>query len=194
MGGVVGGGLVDVGGDNNKLIGVGQWGNNLYVSTQIAEDVCKQVWGVPAQVADIDFVESGDALSDDFMEGRNKFSLAGWKNARILPSSESSDNINGNSFKRYGNIPIFWTPTIKALWAPISFPSLFSESNANNNGDSAEEPLPVHKLRLSASALRLKRCDRKLPMQSGGEIPLGLALVVDNVLIEIGERVTAGSL
>lgn len=190
MGGVVSLGKVDTGdaGINSveRTLGVGQWGTNLYVSTQIAEDVCQNVWGVPAQVADIEFVESGDVLADgpddDDDDGNNngnrKFTLSGWENARIMNSGEEGA-------KRYGNIPIYWTPTIKALWAPLLFPG-------RREGTTSEEQLlPLHKLRLSASALRLKRCQR---IQAGtavqeGEVPLGLALVVDNVLIEIGERV-----
>mmetsp|Transcript_105 Transcript_105/g.250 ORF Transcript_105/g.250 Transcript_105/m.250 type:complete len:358 (+) Transcript_105:335-1408(+) len=200
MGGVVVGGLVSVqepykqggvGNDGkNKLLGVGQWGNNLYVSTQVAEDVCKQVWGVPAQVAEIEFLEEGDVLSDYFLQSDKSFTLSGWKNSRILSSpKEANADERGRSVKRYGNIPIFWTPTIKALWAPFAIPT--------NNRAENDSPLPVHKLRLSASALRVRRCDRimsRAKTSSTGEIPLGLALVVDNVLIEIGEKVTSGCL
>ena len=184
MGGVVGLGQVSVGETNKRLLGVGQWGTDLYVSTQVAEDVCKQVWGVPAQVANIDFDEDGNIIEDGpdseaaSQSKRNKkvFQLKGWNNTRILSAEET---------KRFGNIPIFWTPTIKALWAPISFPNI-------SNKVTQEELLPVHKLRLSAGALRLKQCKKNQP--SEGEIPIGLALVVDNVLIEIGEQVDSGSL
>ncbi len=188
MGGVVGAGNVSVGESNKKLLGIGQWGTDLYVSTQVAEDVCKQVWRVPAKVADIDFVEEGsviqDGLEDEAMIGRGgiskkQFKLSGWDNARVLTAEELKQDNN-----RFGNIPIFWTPTIKALWAPISFLNIF-----NNEGN---DLLPVHKLRLSASALRLKQCQRV--GKSEGELPLGLALVVDNVLIEIGEQVKSGAL
>ena len=41
----------------SKRGALGQWGSRLYVSTQVAEDVCRDVWGVPAIVADINFVE-----------------------------------------------------------------------------------------------------------------------------------------
>ena len=183
MGGVVGLGQVSVGETNKRLLGLGQWGTDLYVSTQVAEDVCQQVWGVPAQVADIDFIEGNviqDGPDSGVSKSKRKFKLSGWDNARVL----SSDELQQEK-KRFGNIPIFWTPTIKALWAPISFPNFSNEATE-------EEILPVHKLRLSASALRLKQCNRI--EQSEGEIPLGLALVVDNVLIEIGERVNSGSL
>lgn len=186
MGGVVGLGNVNVGNDESakaKTLGVGQWGTNLYVNTRVAEDVCRLVWGVPAQVADIEFVESGDALSDGPDDrnnvdgkGKQKFTLSGWDNARILNNDELSTS------NKFGNIPIYWTPTIKALWAPILLPG----SSSSENDDTL---LPLHKLRLSASALRLKGCQRIQSDQGGGEIPFGLALVVDNVLIEIGERV-----
>ena len=181
MGGVVCLGKVNVGDAENaakRTLGIGQWGTNLYVSTQIAEDVCQLVWGVPAQVADIEFVESGDALADgpnseSIGNGEREFTLSGWKNARILSCDETA--------QRNGNVPIYWTPTIKALWAPLLFPG---------GGGENEQLLPVHKLRLSASALRLKRC--KCVSAQEGEIPLGLTLVVDDVLIEIGERITSG--
>ncbi len=188
MGGVVGIGQVSVGETNKRLLGVGQWGTDLYVSTQVAEDVCKQVWGVPAQVANIDFEEDGNIIQDGpdiEIAGRSgvskkNFKLSGWDNTRVLSTEELQQET-----KRFGNIPIFWTPTIKALWAPISFPNI-------GNKVTQEELLPVHKLRLSASALRLKQCKRI--GQAEGEIPIGLTLVVDNVLIEIGEQVNSGSL
>ena len=44
MGGVVGLGNVNIGIDSNvdkRILGIGQWGTNLYVSTQVAEDVCQ---------------------------------------------------------------------------------------------------------------------------------------------------------
>ena len=186
MGGVVGLGNVNIGIDSNvdkRILGIGQWGTNLYVSTQVAEDVCQVVWGVPAQVAEIEFVESGDVLADgpddDGESGERKFRLSGWDNARLLDTGETTA-------KRIGNIPIYWTPTIKALWAPFLFPGGKEESKEQ------EELLPIHKLRLSASALRVKRCDR-IQSKQEGEIPFGLALVVDNVLIEIGEQITAGN-
>ncbi|KAL7537835.1 hypothetical protein ACHAXR_008108 [Thalassiosira sp. AJA248-18] len=191
MGGVVGLGKVNTGdGDDGsstekRSLGIGQWGTNLYVSTQVAEDVCKLVWGVPAQVADIEFVESGDVIADGPDEeignrGGRKFSIEGWGNTRVLDIDEST--------KRYGNIPIFWTPTIKALWAPLLLPGL-------GGGVSEEKLLPLHKLRLSASAIRLQRSQRiqsQTSLDIEGEVPLGLALVADNVLIEIGERITSG--
>lgn len=194
MGGLVSMGRVSVGeslADKKQMrsLAIGQWGTDLYVSTQVAEDVCKEVWGVPAIVADIEFEEDGQQILCDSPDKTTingklvKFNLLGWDNARVLGNS-----INLDSIKRFGNIPIYWTPTIKALWAPISFPFRGSDNEFNNT-----QSLPVHKLRLSASALRLKRCER-VQQQSSEEIPFGLALVVDNVLIEIGRRVTSGNI
>eukprot|EP00970_Alexandrium_tamarense_P004102 scaffold693_cov200-Alexandrium_tamarense.AAC.104 len=194
MGGVVGLGRVNLGDDDRtseRKLGLGQWGTDLFVTTQVAEEVCKQVWGVPAQVADIDLIEDGGVLRDgpDEVIGRGmkpKFILSGWNEARVLTNKNEDSSI-----KRYGNIPIFWTPTIKALWAPISLPG---SGSSDASPQQQKELLPVHKLRLSASALSLKWCERIQQTSSAGEIPIGLALVVDNVLIEIGERVTSGTL
>lgn len=210
MGGVVGLGKVDVGGSGGsddgalppavvveRTLGIGQWGTDLYVSTQVAEDVCRVVWGVPAQVADIEFVEEGSVLADgpDDNEKENnrkkkkKFTLSGWGNARVLNNGSEGEDESAAA-KRYGNIPILWTPTIKALWAPFLFPG---GSGLTRTTETGSLLLPLHKLRLSASALRIKRCERiRTETTAADEIPLGLALVVDNVLIEIGERVTSG--
>ena len=35
---------------------VGQWGSRLYVSTRAAEVVCREIWKVPAELADIEFL------------------------------------------------------------------------------------------------------------------------------------------
>jgi len=193
MGGVVALGQVNIAesvDDTNQMtyLGLGQWGTNLYVSTQEADDVCKEVWGVPSALADIEFDEDGKILCDGPDETsekgtRKQFNLSGWDNTRILPKGTRIDSV-----KSFGNIPIFWTPTIKALWAPISF-----QFNGSTDNIKSDKRLPVHKLRLSASALRLKKCKR-LQHQSSDEIPIGLVLVVDNVLIEIGRRVTSGSI
>ena len=199
MGGIVGFGNVNVGsGDSiaeERTLGIGQWGTDLYVSTKVAEDVCHNVWGVPAQLANIEFVEGGNTLHDyepsfseeGSEEGMRTFRLSGWNNARIL-------NHDAKSTNRYGNLPIYWTPTIKALWAPILFPGrAVLGDNEESIGRRQKHLLPLHKLRLSASTIRLKRCRRQMmpSKQAGEEVPLGFALVVDNVLIEIGERVTS---
>ena len=190
MGGLVALGIVDIGNERRGILGLGQWGTNLYVSTQIAENVCKQVWGVPAQVATINLNESGEVLVDGSLDSNDGFILSGWENARLLKNDNDDDN---NAAKRYGNIPIYWTPTIKALWAPLLFPGEFGTNKKEKDVESLL--LPLHKLRLSASAVRIKKCRRiisnNLQIKGNEEVPLGIALVVDNVLIEISERITA---
>jgi len=184
---------------------IGQWGSRLYVSTQEAEDVCKDIWGVPAEVANITFSEArveqhtnecGEECTLQVTSPPNPFAqseriqsihVEGWKNTRIVTPQEWNASPNGP--ERVGNVPVFWTPTIKALWAPwILFSSALSNSNS----------LPLHKLRLSASAIRLKWTGfsprRSLKQEIAPSdlqtlgMPLGLGLVVDNVLIEIGNE------
>jgi len=178
MGGLVALGGVDVGIENrldSRSLVLGQWGSNLYVSTKVAEDVCRQVWGVPAEVANIDFEESGSRIidgpdCDKQEEGPNFFCLRGWQNTRMV-----EDNRDKRSSYFFRRIPVYWTPTIKALWAPLLL-----------SGGSDQNCLPLHRLRLSAGQIQIKPCAR--PQPKDGEVPLGLALVVDNALIEIAER------
>ena len=123
-----------------------------------------------------------------------KFVLSGWGNACILGDGDSKGNGVRNARRRYGNVPIFWTPAIKALWAPILLPLGGKRSGGEDETTSSgqkEGLLLLHKLGLSASALRLRRCRQMRPAQ-GGEVPLGFGLVVDSVLIEIGERIAPG--
>ncbi|KAL3807403.1 hypothetical protein ACHAXA_006671 [Cyclostephanos tholiformis] len=209
MGGIVGLGMVDAMAGEPSSLALGQWGTDLYVSTDIAVDVCRNAWGVPAQLATIVLEDDGDVLVDDGGHGgvgdedddddvdgggggrgrgrggrpRRKFVLSGWRNARTLIDDDGTTTTSRRRRRRYGNIPIFWTPTIKALWAPVLFP-LLGWKRGGEGGDL----LPLHKLRLSASAVGIRRC-RRIPPTRDGEVPLGFALVVDNVLIEIGELI-----
>uniref|UniRef100_A0A7S3Q512 Uncharacterized protein n=1 Tax=Chaetoceros debilis TaxID=122233 RepID=A0A7S3Q512_9STRA len=169
--------------------GIGQWGSRLYVSTQKAEDVCKEIWGVPAELANIDFVEGRNTRNGSLMvtslpnpdaptRDVQNIQVEGWQETRI--QSELDDP------KRGPCIPAYWTPTIKALWAPLVF-------NINSHSD---ETLALHKLRISASAVRLRwtgfqrdveKDDFSDPKYNLG-IPIPIGLAVDNVLIEIGTR------
>ena len=178
-----------------KRSAIGQWGSRLYVSTQEAEDVCKDVWGVPAEVANIAFNEdnaNGQSLlgvskppcPDSAPQDIQDICVDGWKNTRILKPHEY---VNGEA-KRIGNVPVLWTPTIKALWSPWVAGGVISESES-------ESDLPLHKLRLSASGIRVSWSGLKWNLDENSKvdketlgIPLGLGLIVDNVLIEIGKR------
>lgn len=166
---------------------VGQWGSRLYVSTQPAQRVCEEIWGVPAEWANIDFLERNEsggiltvetAPTMEFSKGsgwgkaRQSIAVSGWEKSRVVEST------NEPRYPPWG-IPVLWTPTIKALWAPfIPLPSF----NVNSS-----DLLPLHNLRLSASAIRLRFGGQQPGSKSLG-IPLGIGLVVDNVLIEISEK------
>jgi hypothetical protein len=169
---------------------IGQWGSRLYVSTREAEEVCRKLWGVPAEMANIEFKEIGDKLKNSRPPNpQSPFSqtqtigIEGWKNTRILTKKDLNTTV-----KRFGGINILWTPTIKALWLPV----IPFESSQDKN--ETEDRLPTHKLRLAASAIRLhyfgferipKNEDYSEEIYNLG-IPLGIGLIVDNVSIEIG--------
>ena len=149
---------------------LGQWGSNLYVSTAAAEEVCQRTWGVPAQLADITFLEEGAALQVDRApqqlesRGAQPIVVSGW---------EATRNAAEGAPKR-GGLPVLWTPQIKALWAPlVPLPAPASAAS-----------LELHMLRLSASSLRLSLCGQRSSPELG--TPLGIGLSVDNVRIEIG--------
>lgn len=202
---------------------IGQWGSRLYVSTPEAERVCQELWGVPAELANIDFCERREGSDDDDGGGGGGSSssslqvtlppnpsvssdihirVEGWKNTRVL-LKEDYEYAAEKSPKRWGGVPVYWTPTIKALWGPfIPFANDKDDQvNVNGDGDGDGDAkdgllLPLHKLRLSASAIRLhwSGLERDIKVDNFSEedynlgIPLGLSLIVDNVLIEIGKR------
>ena len=114
-----------------------------------------------------------EAAPDKFdTNTKQRIDVRGWSNTRVLNEDELED-------KPIGNLPVFWTPTIKALWAPfVPLPA-----SGDNDEDDA---LPLHRLRLSASALRLKFCPQSPSDKLG--VPIGIGLVVDNVLIEISRQ------
>jgi hypothetical protein len=209
-----------------KRTAVGQWGSRLYVSNQVAEDVCREVWGVPAEVANIDFYEHQSSSSNDndstssssSTSTSNKpslmvtkhpnpnaptdeiqtISVEGWDKTRILKPNEYT---NGGIDKRYGAIPVLWTPTIKALWSPWVAGGIFAPpTNEELNDDTSKSKsnrnvLPLHKLRLSASAIRLSWSGLGRRLEESNQVTdddlglsLGIGLIVDNVKIEIGTR------
>lgn len=191
----------------SKRGALGQWGSRLYVSNSVAKRICDEIWKVPAEVAHIEFLEESSifpslgvsAAPDPVVNsleveeiarerqpffsffgnkndpisgstGKPRIVVEGWKNTRTLENPSDCD--------RKGGIPILWTPSIKALWAPfVPFPP--SDSNATDK-------LPLHRLRLSASAFKFHFCWQHASDLLGVPVPIGLS--VDNVLIEIGPQ------
>ena len=168
----------------------GQWGSKLFVSTPAAEDICRKTWNVPAALADIEFSEESssstsssssisstltvESAPDVATPVKQKIKVCGWKATRILKESE-------NTSRRWGGIPLLWTPAIKSLWTPwVIFPS--SDGRAGHSSSS----IPLHRLRLSATAIRLTLCGQN-PSEALG-IPIPVGILVDNVLIEISRE------
>jgi len=153
---------------------IGQWGSRLFVSTPEAEEVCKRVWGVPAELRNIEFKEDGEGLRVDSPPGASAsddgvrpeaIRLSGWEATRSSPEKATLG----------GSLQILWTPTVKTLWAPLLLP--FS-TKAND-----VEPLKLHGLRLSASSARLQLGGQPGSPEIGWPLPIGFS--VDNVRIEI---------
>jgi hypothetical protein len=182
---------------------IGQWGSRLFVSTQEAEDVCRDIWGVPAELAQIDFHEENmHGNSDSRLETTaccapanstqrampQRIVVQSWKDTRVLKQPKDTT-------KRWGNVPVYWTPTIKALWLRYTpFPNsdahqedIVPKQQNSMEADERGGMLPLHKLRISASAIRLRWSGWNGESEEGS-VPLGVGLVVDNVLIEIGNR------
>ena len=152
---------------------VGQWGSRLYVSNAEAERACVRVWGVPATAAAIEFEEGGGALCVERppeSAAAPQIEVSGWSSARSAAEGAPAR----------GGLPVLWTPTLKALWAPLV--PLPARAGA--------EELPLHRLRLSAASLKLQLCGQA-PSEALG-LPLPLGLSVDNVLIEISEPLAEG--
>jgi len=149
------------------------WGSRLMVSEQVADAANGDVWGVPSELRDIAFDLDGDpAVKVDAQGGLR---VGGWDTMRFAAKDAES----------WGQLPIWWTPTLKALWLPIS--PWRDEAKGGT--------LPLRQLRLSAAAVRLRwapagpdgdtfvgsELDR-----GDGRIPLPLVVEADGVIIEIG--------
>ena len=163
----------------SKRGALGQWGSRLFVSTSAAEEVCQRVWAVPAEVRAIDFAEDGSELRVDAppaLEARDD----GPRPSAIRVSGWAATRCASVDAPLRGGIPILWTPSIKALWAPL-VPVPPALAGAND-----ADALPLHGLRLSASSLRLHLCGQ--PSSAALGIPLPIGLSVDNVRIEISRE------
>lgn len=159
---------------------IGQWGSRLYVSNKVAEDICQEVWGVPAEVADIDFVES-NSNKLQVTSAPSPIMAASGQKPTIQVTGWSQTRSSAPDAPVRGGLSIWWTPTLKALWLRFLPTPVQQSSSADSN-----DKVPLHKLRLSASSLRLQWCGQESSDFLG--FPLGIGLSVDNVLIEIGRK------
>ena len=139
---------------------------------------------------------SNNRLSRTFVapkEGQEDIQVVNWARTRSSAKSSGSSsrrggdaanvNIANEPPTRFGGVPVFWTPSIKALWAPVVPLPAPSSSNA-------PAPLPLHQLRLSATSVRLHWCS-----QAAGEaglealgVPFPVGLSADGLRIEIGRE------
>lgn len=169
---------------------VGLWGEQLMVSTAEADGANGRIWGVPSELRDIRLLEPGSS-SAVFTECKEEFPwplpwtdaaaslrIGGWEEMRFA----------ARGAEPFGGLPVWWTPTLKVLWAPVALRREESQGGA----------APLRRLRLSAAGLRL----RWAPVEGGGDafdeapdtsgspfrLPLPFVIEADGVLIEIGEQ------
>jgi len=153
------------------------WGCRLMVSTDEADSANGDNWGVPSERRDITFEEEGEP--GIFADADGRLRVGGWGAMRFEAEGAES----------WGRLPIWWTPTLKALWLP------FSPWRNDQEGGT----LPLRRLRLSASALRLRWAPAGKGADTfiGGDLesaegspfrwPLPIVIEADGVVIEIGD-------
>lgn len=160
--------VVDMGSVVVRGGAIGQWGSRLCVSSQEAEELCRAVWGVPAELRKITFEGSGSGLrcstsSNDAVEVR------GWEALRL------SEKESGLTVSLPGRLPIWWTPAIKSLWLPLRF--------AEDEGG-----LNLHRIFLSAEKLSVQwhwPGDDKPNSGDADGLPLPLSILADGLKVEI---------
>lgn len=152
---------------------VGQWGSRLFVSTDVAEEVCQRVWDVPAEVASITFDDSSEGLAVDAAPAR----VAGGATETIRVRGWASTRSGGSADEAIGGLPVLWTPSIKALWAPVRLPLPRADD---------DDALPLHNLRLSVASARVQLGGSAPSDKLGVPLPIGLS--VDGLRIEIGRE------
>ena len=155
---------------------VGQFGSALYVSKSTAETLCKSVWGLQAQSADIQLVQDDDDDDDDdssascmrLQTDGNIRTVTAWNKAKIAGISIP-----------FKNVGLLWTPTIKAIWTCIV--KVSNKSSPDGDNDSI---LDLNRLRLSGR-VRLARFDALPSQQQSNIISFPIGLAVQDLKIEI---------
>jgi len=154
------------------------WGCRLMVSEEAADSANGDVWGVPSELRNIAFERDGDPVVT--VDARGRVRVGGWDTMQFAATDAES----------WGQLPIWWTPTLKALWLPLS-PWL---------GEATGGTLPLRQLRLSAAALRIRWAPAGADGDTfvgseldrgDGRIPLPLVVEADGVIIEIGNVIGA---
>lgn len=152
------------------------WGRRLMVSTDEADSANGDVWGVPSERRDIEFQADGPPAI--FTDATGSLRVRGWGDMRFAAKDAAP----------WGGLLIWWTPTLKALWLPLS--PWRDESQGGT--------LPLRRLRLSAAALRLRWAPAGAEGDAfaggafadtvgGWRAPLPFVVEADGVVIEIGE-------
>ena len=157
---------------SSKML-VGQYGTRLYVNETAAQDMCEKIWNLPAYHAPgMDFAYSEGNNENIGFEQDNETALkvTGWE---LIRRGESEKQL-------LKGLPLYWNPTITTIWANL-LPSTTTSSQSDHDETSAGSALPLHKLRLSGSPrLRLV-----LPRWKDQQLPLGVDVILQNLLIEI---------
>ena len=154
--------VVDMGCLCAKNGALGQWGRQLFVSTQPAKDACVENWRVPATLTRVDVDQDGPTSLTRQTSG---FEVQGWRRVSL-----------GSNGRRIAT-PVLWTPEITALWAPLRLPA-----------DTRRKSLRLHDLSISATSLGLVPFhlqNRDSEASASGFRPLGFALAADGLRIDI---------
>eukprot|EP00435_Cladocopium_sp_Y103_P045165 s2058_g12.t3 len=164
--------VVDMGSVVVRGGAIGQWGSRLCVSSQEAEDLCRAVWGVPAECRSITF-DKGTGTSEGLRcsTSHDAVKVTGWEALRLREAEDTS----GLTFSIPGRLPIWWTPTIKSLWLPLRL------------GEN-EDGLKLHRIFLSAEKLSLQWHwpGDDTPNTGDAEgVPLPLSILADGLKVEI---------
>lgn len=149
--------------------GIGQVGSALYVNETGAVELCDSVWDLGAKLAQIQLKEEGSTLSIEEDQNNDIFKLDGWSTLR--GDSPEDRNVQLN---------LFWTPTITGIWARLLPWWPFRKTGG----------LPLHRLRVSGKAkLQLSGAMESKETEDPDLIPLGVDILLQNVLIEISPRI-----
>ncbi|CAJ1414095.1 unnamed protein product [Effrenium voratum] len=164
--------VVDMGALVLRNGAVGQWGSRLCVSSKEAEQICREIWQVPAEQRQITF--AGDSKPLRCSVANDAVDVAGWEALRLCDGAEGL----GLTVSPSGRLPVWWTPQIKALWLPFRL----------GGPEEIEQPLALHQLFLSAVKVSLQwrwPGEDKATTGEAEGLALPFSILADGVKIEI---------